>query len=92
MWIIWTCRQYQACRKCSKIFSQYLNQGTIKDHEHLNDTLDFTNMCKSMEKVGFSSEDKHHIFRGVAAIMHLGNVNFENRTVTSGQVTRKNDG
>ena len=46
-------------------------------------------MCKSMEKVGFSSEDKHHIFRGVAAIMHLDNVNFENNM--NGQVTRKND-
>ncbi len=32
------------------------------------ETLDFANMCKSMEKVGFSSKEKHDVFRVVAAI------------------------
>lgn len=34
-------------------------------------------MSESMDKVGFSSEEKNNIFRIVAAVMHLGNVTFE---------------
>ena len=56
--------------------SQYLNQGSIQDR-NLNDTQDYKLMSESMEKVGFSSQEKDNIFRIVAAVMHLGNVAFE---------------
>ena len=34
-------------------------------------------MSESMEKVGFSAEEKDNIFRIIAAVMHLGNIVFE---------------
>ena len=34
-------------------------------------------MSESMDKVGFSSQEKDNIFRIVAAVMHLGNIAFE---------------
>ena len=55
---------------------QYLNQGTIKD-SHLDDLNDYKRMEESMDNVGFSAEEKSNIFRVVAAVMHLGNIAFE---------------
>jgi myosin-6 len=34
-------------------------------------------MSESMDKVGFSSQEKDNIFRIIAAVMHLGNIAFE---------------
>ena len=34
-------------------------------------------MSESMDKVGFSAQEKDNIFRIVAAVMHLGNITFE---------------
>ena len=34
-------------------------------------------MSESMDKVGFSSQEKDNLFRIVATIMHLGNIAFE---------------
>ena len=53
-----------------------MNQGTIQDR-NLNDTQDYKLMSESMDKVGFSSQEKDNIFRIVAAVMHLGNIAFE---------------
>lgn len=54
----------------------YLNQGSIKD-KNLNDSLDYGRMEESMDKVGFSAEEKANIFKVVAAVLHVGNIAFE---------------
>lgn len=57
---------------------QYLNQGSY-EVPSLNDTQDYKLMTESMEKVGFSLQEKDNIFRIVAAVMHLGNIAFEEK-------------
>ncbi|XP_046847293.1 LOW QUALITY PROTEIN: unconventional myosin-VI-like [Xenia sp. Carnegie-2017] len=56
----------------------YLNQGSY-EVPSLNDTQDYKLMTESMEKVGFSLQEKDNIFRIVAAVMHLGNIAFEEK-------------
>ena len=53
-----------------------MNQGSIKD-KNLNDSLDYGRMEESMDKVGFSAEEKANIFKVVAAVLHVGNIAFE---------------
>ena len=55
---------------------QYLKQGSIKD-PNLDDTSDYRRMDESMNKVGFSEEEKANIFKVVAAVLHVGNIAFE---------------
>ncbi|XP_073228472.1 unconventional myosin-VI-like isoform X3 [Porites lutea] len=54
----------------------YLNRGTIKD-KNLDDASDYRRMEESMNKVGFSEEEKANIFKVVAAVLHIGNIAFE---------------
>lgn len=54
----------------------YLKQGSIKD-KSLDDAADYRRMDDSMNKVGFSEEEKANIFKVVAAVLHVGNIAFE---------------
>ncbi|XP_074625951.1 unconventional myosin-VI-like [Acropora palmata] len=54
----------------------YLKQGSIKD-KNLDDVADYRRMDDSMNKVGFSDEEKANIFKVVAAVLHVGNISFE---------------
>ncbi|XP_028414571.1 unconventional myosin-VI-like isoform X2 [Dendronephthya gigantea] len=72
----------------------FLNQGSIQD-KSLNDTQDYKLMSESMDKVGFSSQEKDNIFRIVAAVMHLGNIAFEEELDDKkggSKVTKKSEG
>lgn len=55
---------------------QYLKQGSIKD-KSLDDAADYRRMDDSMNKVGFSEEEKANIFKVVTAVLHVGNIAFE---------------
>lgn len=43
----------------------------------LDDAVDFQRMDQAMDAVGISVKTKMDIYRVVAAVLHLGNVNFE---------------
>jgi len=43
----------------------------------IDDRHDFQEMCKAMRHVGVSKEDQKNIFRLVAAVLHIGNINFK---------------
>lgn len=61
----------------------YLKQGSIKD-PNLDDTSDYRRMEESMNKVGFSEEEKANIFKVIAAVLHVGNIAFEDSGDTEG--------
>lgn len=61
----------------------YLKQGSIKD-PNLDDKSDYRRMEESMNKVGFSEEEKANIFKVVAAVLHVGNIAFEDSGDTEG--------
>lgn len=62
---------------------QYLKQGSITD-PNLDDASDYRRMDESMNRVGFSGEEKANIFRVVAAVLHVGNISFEDSGDTEG--------
>lgn len=43
----------------------------------LDDIQDFTNMDQALTRLGLSDKDKLDIYTIVAAVLHLGNVTFE---------------
>uniref|UniRef100_A0A8C6TVP3 Unconventional myosin-VI n=1 Tax=Neogobius melanostomus TaxID=47308 RepID=A0A8C6TVP3_9GOBI len=62
---------------------EYLKAGPLKD-PLLDDHLDFSRMCDAMKKIGLDPSEKLDLFRTVAGVMHLGNVDFEEGGSTSG--------
>lgn len=60
-----------------------MKQGSIKD-PNLDDTSDYRRMEESMNKVGFSEEEKANIFKVIAAVLHVGNIAFEDSGDTEG--------
>ncbi|CAN7115428.1 unnamed protein product, partial [Brassica rapa subsp. narinosa] len=55
----------------------YLNQSNCYSLSALDDAKEYLATRKAMEVVGISSEEQDAIFRTVAAILHLGNIEFE---------------
>lgn len=53
-----------------------MKQGSIKD-KNLDDVADYGRMDDSMNKVGFSEEEKANIFKVIAGVLHIGNISFE---------------
>ena len=41
-------------------------------------------MCTAMKKIGLDDEEKLDLFRVVAGVLHLGNIDFEEAGSTSG--------
>eukprot|EP00795_Rhopilema_esculentum_P017125 gene17125-8649_t len=54
-------------------------KGSPKTAE-LNDAADFKRMDQAMDAVGISTQTKMDIYRVVAAVLHLGNVEFQENT------------
>ncbi|KAM1743039.1 hypothetical protein ACFX12_012967 [Malus domestica] len=54
----------------------YLNQSNCYELDGVDDSEEYLTTRKAMDVVGISSEEQDGIFRVVAAILHLGNVNF----------------
>lgn len=63
---------------------QHLKAGPLKD-PLLDDQGDFNRMCGAMKKIGLDDTEKLDLFRVVAGVLHLGNIDFEEAGSTSGE-------
>uniref|UniRef100_A0A674EGV8 Unconventional myosin-VI n=1 Tax=Salmo trutta TaxID=8032 RepID=A0A674EGV8_SALTR len=68
---------------------EHLKAGPLKD-PLLDDQGDFNRMCGAMKKIGLDDTEKLDLFRVVAGVLHLGNIDFEEAGSTSGGCTIKN--
>lgn len=50
----------------------------------LDDLGDFNRMVVAMKKIGLDDTEKLNLFRVVAGVLHLGNIDFEETGSTSG--------
>uniref|UniRef100_A0A8C4J4X6 Unconventional myosin-VI n=1 Tax=Dromaius novaehollandiae TaxID=8790 RepID=A0A8C4J4X6_DRONO len=89
------CTRYFATKETDKQILQnrkspeYLKAGSLKD-PLLDDHGDFNRMCTAMRKIGLDDAEKLDLFRVVAGVLHLGNIDFEEAGSTSGGCTLKN--
>ncbi len=56
--------------------TQYFAQGGLVDPQ-LDDAKDFLECDRAMDHVGLTSEEKMNIYTVVAAVLHIGNIEFE---------------
>ncbi|XP_031436857.1 myosin VIb isoform X3 [Clupea harengus] len=92
------CTRYFASRDSDKQIMQ--NRKSPEDNKHtkvgplkdplLDDQGDFNRMCGAMKKIGLDDTEKLNLFRVVAGVLHLGNVDFEETGSTSGGCILKN--
>ncbi|KAK4408185.1 Myosin-6 [Sesamum angolense] len=54
----------------------YLNQSNCIELDGVDDAKEYAATRKAMDTVGISSEEQDAIFRVIAAILHLGNIEF----------------
>ncbi|KAI3449846.1 hypothetical protein Pfo_006511 [Paulownia fortunei] len=54
----------------------YLNQSNCYELDGVDDSKEYIATRKAMDTVGISSEEQDGIFRVIAAILHLGNIEF----------------
>uniref|UniRef100_A0A7N6F9G5 Unconventional myosin-VI n=1 Tax=Anabas testudineus TaxID=64144 RepID=A0A7N6F9G5_ANATE len=73
------------CREGTK----HMKSGPLKD-PLLDDQGDFNRMCVAMKKIGLDDTEKLDLFRVVAGVLHLGNIDFEEAGSTSGGCAIKN--
>ncbi|XP_069091749.1 unconventional myosin-VI isoform X2 [Pleurodeles waltl] len=89
------CTRYFANKETDKQILQnrkspeHLKIGSLKD-PLLDDHGDFNRMCIAMKKIGLDDTEKLDLFRVVAGVLHLGNIDFEDTGSTSGGCTLKN--
>ncbi|KAM4694163.1 unconventional myosin-VI isoform 2-T3 [Discoglossus pictus] len=89
------CTRYFATKETDKQILQnrkspeYLKHGSLKD-PLLDDHGDFNRMCIAMKKIGLDDTEKLDLFRVVAGVLHLGNIDFEEAGSTSGGCNLKN--
>ncbi|XP_075454096.1 unconventional myosin-VI isoform X5 [Ascaphus truei] len=89
------CTRYFASKDTDKQILQnrkspeYLKHGSLKD-PLLDDHGDFNRMCIAMKKIGLDDTEKLDLFRVVAGVLHLGNIDFEEAGSTSGGCNLKN--
>uniref|UniRef100_A0A4W5RN38 Unconventional myosin-VI n=1 Tax=Hucho hucho TaxID=62062 RepID=A0A4W5RN38_9TELE len=62
---------------------EHVKLGALKD-PLLDDQGDFNRMCGAMKKIGLDDTEKLDLFRVVAGVLHLGNIDFEETGSTSG--------
>uniref|UniRef100_A0A669EJM3 Unconventional myosin-VI n=1 Tax=Oreochromis niloticus TaxID=8128 RepID=A0A669EJM3_ORENI len=68
---------------------EHTKSGPLKD-PLLDDHGDFARMCVAMKKIGLDDTEKLDLFRVVAGVLHLGNIDFEEAGSTSGGCAIKN--
>nr|XP_014433474.1 unconventional myosin-VI isoform X5 [Pelodiscus sinensis] len=89
------CTRYFATKDTDKQILQnrkspeYIKAGSLKD-PLLDDHGDFNRMCTAMKKIGLDDAEKLDLFRVVAGVLHLGNIDFEEAGSTSGGCILKN--
>ncbi|XP_046874270.1 unconventional myosin-VI-like [Hypomesus transpacificus] len=62
---------------------KHVKLGALRD-PLLDDLGDFNRMCGAMKKIGLDDTEKLDLFRVVAGVLHLGNIDFEETGSTSG--------
>lgn len=83
------CTRYFSTKDSDKLIPQnrrspeHLKAGPLKD-PLLDDHADFNRMCVAMKKIGLDDKEKLNMFRVVAGVLHLGNIDFEEAGSTSG--------
>ncbi|XP_058611315.1 myosin VIa isoform X1 [Onychostoma macrolepis] len=83
------CTRYFSTKDSDKLIPQnrkspeHLKAGPLKD-PLLDDHADFNRMCVAMKKIGLGDAEKLNMFRVVAGVLHLGNIDFEEAGSTSG--------
>nr|XP_021322822.1 myosin-VI isoform X1 [Danio rerio] len=92
------CTRYFANKDSDKQIMQ--NRKSPEDHKHgkvgalkdplLDDLGDFNRMVVAMKKIGLDDTEKLNLFRVVAGVLHLGNIDFEETGSTSGGCILKN--
>ncbi|XP_061651510.1 myosin VIb isoform X1 [Phyllopteryx taeniolatus] len=89
------CTRYFASTNSDKQIMQnrkspeHVNVGALKD-PLLDDQGDFNRMCVAMKKIGLDDTEKLDLFRVVAGVLHLGNIDFEETGSSSGGCVLKN--
>uniref|UniRef100_A0A665VKE2 Unconventional myosin-VI n=1 Tax=Echeneis naucrates TaxID=173247 RepID=A0A665VKE2_ECHNA len=64
---------------------EHMKSGPLKD-ALLDDHGDFNRICVAMKKIGLDDTEKLDLFRVVAGVLHLGNIDFEEAGSTSGEL------
>ena len=64
------------CDRCNLGGFQFLAHGSLNDIQ-LDDIKDFQKMDHAMTAMGMTNDEKMAIYVVVAAVLHLGNVTFE---------------
>ncbi|XP_070775898.1 myosin VIb isoform X3 [Enoplosus armatus] len=92
------CTRYFASKDSDKQIMQ--NRKSPEDNKHvkvgalkdplLDDQGDFNRMCVAMKKIGLDDTEKLDLFRVVAGVLHLGNIDFEETGSSSGGCVLKN--
>ncbi|XP_032399511.1 myosin VIa [Etheostoma spectabile] len=89
------CTRYFASKDTDKQILQnrksteHTKSGPLKD-PLLDDQGDFNRMSVAMKKIGLDDTEKLDLFRVVAGVLHLGNIDFEEAGSTSGGCAIKN--
>ncbi|XP_061430658.1 LOW QUALITY PROTEIN: unconventional myosin-VI-like [Lethenteron reissneri] len=84
------CTSYFSCKDTdgkipqNRKSAQHLRQGGALKDPMLDDVRDYARMCQAMEKIGLNRDEKLNLFRVVAGVLHLGNVDFQEAGSTSG--------
>ncbi|KAG7260401.1 hypothetical protein CRUP_006338 [Coryphaenoides rupestris] len=83
------CTRYFANKDSEKQIMQnrkspeHVKRGALKD-PLLDDKGDFERMCEAMRRIGLDDTEKLNLFRVVAGVLHLGNIDFEETGSSSG--------
>ena len=52
----------------------YTNQGSSIEISGVDDKTKFNNLCQALQQLGFHNSEQKHLFKLLAAVLHLGNV------------------
>ena len=63
---------------------KYLNGPTTSPDSTPQDKENFDKLIKAMDNIGMTAEEKGDLFRVTAAVLHLGNILFEDDTSQKG--------
>ncbi|CAH0477798.1 unnamed protein product [Peronospora belbahrii] len=69
----------------------FLNQGNCFHVPEINDKKDFKELVEAMSTVGIPPELQHTIFRLVACVLHLGNMEFTENAKNESQIAHRED-
>ncbi|KAE9048529.1 Myosin-8 [Phytophthora rubi] len=69
----------------------FLNQGNCFQVPEINDKKDFKELVEAMGTVGIPPDLQHTIFRLVACVLHLGNVEFTENAKNESQIAHPED-